>query len=84
MSDMVRTQIELPRDVFELLKQRGEEHGITPTQQIVEALTAYLKGDNIVARSSWCGLTPTSGRKLGSSLGTTMTRPGPSPTVLVL
>ena len=45
MSDMVRTQIELPRDVFELLKQRGEAHGITLTQQIVEVLTAYLKGE---------------------------------------
>ena len=43
MSDMVRTQIELPRDIFDLLKQRGEEYGITPTQQIVKVLTAYLK-----------------------------------------
>jgi hypothetical protein len=45
MSDMVRTQIELPRDVFELLKQRGEARGITPAQQIVEVLAAYLKGE---------------------------------------
>ena len=45
MSDMVHAQVELPRDVFELLKQRGEAHGITPTQQIVEVLTAYLKGE---------------------------------------
>jgi plasmid stability protein len=45
MSDMVHTQIELPRDVFELLKQREEAHGITATQQIVEVLTAYLKGE---------------------------------------
>jgi hypothetical protein len=45
MSDMVRTQIELPRDVFELLEQRGEAHGITPAQQIVEVLIAYLKGE---------------------------------------
>lgn len=43
MSEMVHTQIELPRDVYELLEQRGEAQGITPTQQIVEALTAYLK-----------------------------------------
>jgi hypothetical protein len=45
MSDTVRTQIELPRDVYELLRQRGEKHGITPTQQIVEVLTGYLKGE---------------------------------------
>ena len=45
MSDMVHTQIELPRDVFELLKRREEAHGITATQQIVEVLTAYLKGE---------------------------------------
>ena len=45
MSDMVRTQIELPRDVFELLKQRGEAHGITLAQQIVEMLRAYLKSE---------------------------------------
>ena len=45
MSDMVHTQIELPRDVLELLEQCGEAHGITPAQQIVEALTAYLKGE---------------------------------------
>jgi hypothetical protein len=43
MSDKVRTQIEIPRDVFELLKQRGAAHGITPDQEIVQVLTAYLK-----------------------------------------
>lgn len=45
MSDMVHTQIELPRDVLELLEQRGEAQGVTPAQQIVEALTAYLKDE---------------------------------------
>jgi len=40
-----RTQIERPRDIFELLRQRAEKHGITPTQQIVEMLTRYLKGE---------------------------------------
>ena len=45
MSDTVRTQIELPRDMFELLRQRGEKHGITPTQQIVEMLTGYLRDE---------------------------------------
>ena len=45
MSDTVRTQIELPRDIFELLRQRGEKYGITPTQQIVEMLTGYLEGE---------------------------------------
>jgi hypothetical protein len=44
MSDTVYTQIELPRDIYELLRQRGERYGITPTQQIVEMLTGYLKG----------------------------------------
>jgi len=45
MSDTVRTQIELPRDVYELLRQRGEKYGITPAQQIVEILTSYLKDE---------------------------------------
>jgi hypothetical protein len=45
MSDTVRTQIELPRDVYELLRQHGEKHGTTPTQQIVEMLTGYLGGE---------------------------------------
>ena len=45
MSEMVHTQIELPRDVFELLEQRGKAHGMTRTQQIIEALTAYLQGE---------------------------------------
>ena len=45
MSEMVRTQIELPRDVLEVLNQRSEAHGVTPAQQIVEALTAYLKAE---------------------------------------
>jgi hypothetical protein len=43
MADTVRTQIELPRDMFELLRRRSKEQGITPTQQIVEALTTYLQ-----------------------------------------
>ena len=42
MSDTVRTQIELPRDVYELLRQRSEKNGTTPTQQIVEMLAGYL------------------------------------------
>lgn len=46
MSDMVRTQIELPRELFELLRQRGEKRGITPTQQIVEVLTGYLRDED--------------------------------------
>jgi hypothetical protein len=45
MNDTVRTQIELPRDLFELLRQRSKAHGFTETQQIVEALTAYLLGE---------------------------------------
>ena len=45
MSDTVRTQIELPRDLFELLRQRGEKRGITPSEQIVEVLTGYLKDE---------------------------------------
>ncbi len=35
-------QVDLPRDMFELLKQRGEARGVTLTQQILEALAAYL------------------------------------------
>lgn len=45
MSETVRTQIELPRDMFNLLKERGEAYGITPAEQIVEALDAYLQGN---------------------------------------
>lgn len=43
MSEMIRTQIDLPRDLFELLKQRGEARGVTPAQQILEVLTVYLR-----------------------------------------
>jgi len=43
MSEMMRIQIDLPRDIFELLKQRGEARGVTPAQQILEMLTLYLK-----------------------------------------
>lgn len=42
MSDVIRTQVDLPRDMFELLKQRSEAQGITLSQQILEALAAYL------------------------------------------
>jgi hypothetical protein len=45
MSDKVRTQIEVPRDVFELLEQRGKAHGVTPDQEIVQVLTAYVKDE---------------------------------------
>ena len=42
MSNTVRTQTEIPCDLLELSKQRGEAHGVTPAQQILEVLTAYL------------------------------------------
>ena len=43
MSEMISTQVDLPRDMFELLKQRGEARGVTLTQQILEVLAAYLE-----------------------------------------
>jgi len=44
MSEIVRTQIDLPREIVELLKERSRAKGITLPQQIQEALVAYLEG----------------------------------------
>ncbi len=42
MSDkMVRTQVYLPRDIYEQLKQRADSEGLTMAHQIREALTQY-------------------------------------------
>lgn len=39
---MVRTQVYLPRDIYEQLKQRGDSEGLTLAQQIREALAQYV------------------------------------------
>lgn len=39
---MVRTQVYLPRDIYDKLKERTEAEGVTLAQQIREALTRYV------------------------------------------
>jgi hypothetical protein len=39
---MVRTQVYLPRDMYEQLKQRADEGGITMAHQIREAVALYV------------------------------------------
>lgn len=39
---MVRTQVYLPRDIYEQIKRRAEEEGMTMAHQIREALTEYV------------------------------------------
>ena len=39
---MVRTQVYLPRDIYDQLKQRADGEGITMANQIREALTQYV------------------------------------------
>jgi plasmid stability protein len=39
---MVRTQVYLPRDIYERLKERAEAEGMTMATQIREALTQYV------------------------------------------
>lgn len=39
---MVRTQVYLPRDIYEQLKHRADDEGITMAHQIREALTQYV------------------------------------------
>lgn len=39
---MVRTQVYLPRDVYEWLKQRADKQGTTMALQIREALAEYV------------------------------------------
>ena len=39
---MVRTQVYLPRDIYEQLKQRADKEGITMAHQIREALMQYV------------------------------------------
>ncbi len=45
MSTMVRTQIYIPRDMYEKLRARSEETGLSMAQQVREALREYLGGD---------------------------------------
>jgi hypothetical protein len=40
--NMVRTQVYLPRTVYEQLKERAEREGITMAHQIREALIEYV------------------------------------------
>jgi len=42
MTQMIRTQIYLPPELYAALKQRCEEHGIAMAEQIRLALRAYL------------------------------------------
>ncbi len=41
----IAAQLQIPRQVFALLKQRSEAQGATPAQQIVEMVMAYLQGE---------------------------------------
>jgi hypothetical protein len=42
MSTMVRTQIYLPRDVYDRLRQRSEREHVTMAEQIRDALATHL------------------------------------------
>lgn len=44
---MVRTQVYLPRDVYEQLKKRADKEGLTMAHQIREALAQYVVGENV-------------------------------------
>jgi hypothetical protein len=39
---MVRTQVYLPRDIYEQLKERADNEGLTMASQIREALAQYV------------------------------------------
>jgi hypothetical protein len=39
---MVRTQVYLPADLYEVMKRRSENEGVTMATQIREALTRYV------------------------------------------
>ncbi|NIP26810.1 MAG: ribbon-helix-helix protein, CopG family [Phycisphaerae bacterium] len=39
---MVRTQVYLPRDIYEQLKERADKEGLTMASQIREALAQYV------------------------------------------
>ncbi len=41
-SNMVRTQVYLPRDIYDKLQKRAEDQGITMAHQIREALKDYI------------------------------------------
>jgi hypothetical protein len=41
---MVRTQVYLPADLYEVMKRRSESEGVTMATQIREALTRYVTG----------------------------------------
>lgn len=39
---MIRTQVYLPRDIYEQLKERADKEGLTMAHQIREALVQYI------------------------------------------
>ncbi len=43
MNTMVRTQIYIPRHIYEELKRRSESTGLTMAEQIRQALSEYLE-----------------------------------------
>ena len=43
MSAMVRTQVYIPRDIYEELKKRSESTGLAIAEQIRQALKEYLE-----------------------------------------
>ena len=43
MSTMVRTQVYIPRDVYEKLKRRSKSKGLAMAEQIRQALSEYLE-----------------------------------------
>lgn len=44
---MVRTQIYLPNELYQLLKERAKAEGITLAQQVREALTIYFRTQSL-------------------------------------
>ena|GEM_PF-830907 len=51
MSTMVRTQVYIPRDVYEELKRRGKSTGLAMAEQIRQALREYLdREESVVLR----------------------------------
>lgn len=42
MTQMIRTQIYLPPELYAALKKRGEDRGITMAEQVRQAVCAYL------------------------------------------
>jgi hypothetical protein len=43
MSEMVRTQVDLPREIVDFLRRRSKAKGITLPEQIQEAVRVYVE-----------------------------------------